>query len=190
MIGKPILHYRIIEKIGEGGMGVVYKAEDTKLSRMVALKFLPHHISANEEERTRFEIEAKAAASLNHSNIATIHAIEETEDEIFIVVEFIDGTELKDKIKTGPITIDDSIKIATQIAVGLNAAHKKGVVHRDIKSQNIMITNEGKVKIMDFGLAKIKGGSELTKIGTTIGTAAYMSPEQVKGEEVDHRTDI
>ena len=190
MICKNILHYKIIEKLGEGGMGVVYLAEDTKLERKVAIKFLPRHIAGNSEERERFKIEAKAAAALNHPNIATIHAIEESEDQIFIVMEYIDGVELKDKIKVGTIPVEETIKIAIQIAEGLGAAHKKGIVHRDIKSSNIMITNDGKAKIMDFGLAKIKGGSQVTKIGSTIGTAAYMSPEQSRGEDVDQRTDI
>ncbi|MCZ6638350.1 MAG: protein kinase [Candidatus Dadabacteria bacterium] len=190
MLGKTILHYKILEKLGEGGMGVVYKAYDTKLERTIAIKFLPQHISANSEERERFKIEAKAAAALNHPNIATIHAIEETDDEMFIVMEFIDGKELKEKISLGKVDIEESIRIATQIAEGLDAAHNKEVVHRDIKSSNIMITNDGKVKIMDFGLAKIKGGSEVTKIGSTIGTVAYMSPEQAKGEVVDVKTDI
>jgi len=190
MIGKTISHYKILEKLGEGGMGVVYKAEDTKLERTVAIKFLPRHISANSEERERFKIEAQAAAALNHPNIAHIYAIEETDDEIFIVMEFIDGIELKDKIISGSIAIDETLNIATQIAEGLEAAHKKGIIHRDIKSSNIMITEDGKVKIMDFGLAKIKGGTELTKIGSTVGTAAYMSPEQAKGGSIDHRTDI
>ena len=201
MIGETILHYKILEKLGEGGMGVVYLAEDTKLKREVAIKFLPHHISANEEERKRFEIEAQAAASLNHPNIATIHAIEESGKDTFIVMEFIDGIELKDKITShysslseredkGGFPVDEVIKTAVQIAEGLEAAHKKGIVHRDIKSQNIMITNDGKVKIMDFGLAKVSGGAQLTKVGLTIGTVAYMSPEQSRGEEVDHRTDL
>ena len=190
MIGKTISHYKIIEKLGEGGMGVVYKAKDTKLKREVAIKFLPRFISANKEERKRFEIEAQAAALLNHPNIATIYAIEETEDEMFIVMEYIDGVELKDKIKSGPVPVDEAINIATQIVQGLDVAHKKGIIHRDIKSSNIMITKDGKVKIMDFGLAKIKGGSELTKIGSTVGTVAYMSPEQARGEVVDSKTDI
>jgi non-specific serine/threonine protein kinase len=190
MIGKTISHYKILEKLGEGGMGVVYKAKDTKLKRTVALKFLPHHISVNKEECQRFEIEAQAAASLNHPNITTIHSIEEADDQFFIVMEYIDGIELKDKIKIGLIQTKEAINIALQIAEGLDVAHKKGIVHRDIKSRNIMITEDGKVKIMDFGLAKIKGGTEVTKIGTTLGTAAYMSPEQAKGEEVDRRTDI
>ncbi len=190
MIGETILHYKILEKLGEGGMGIVYKAEDTKLKREVAIKFLPRFISTNKEERQRFEIEAQAAAALNHPNIAHIYAIEETEDEMFIVMELIDGKELKDRIKTGLIPNEEVINIANQIAEGLDVAHKKGIVHRDIKSSNIMITKEGKVKIMDFGLAKIKGGTDLTITGITIGTAAYMSPEQAKGDGVDQRTDI
>jgi len=190
MIGKTVLHYKIIEKLGEGGMGVVYLAEDTKLERKVAIKFLPSHVATNSDERQRFEIEAKAAAALNHPNIAHIYAIEETDDEMFIVMEFIDGIELKEKIKSASIAIDETLNIGIQIAEGLEIAHKKGIIHRDIKSSNIMITKDGKVKIMDFGLAKIKGGTELTKIGSTIGTAAYMSPEQTKGEGVDQRTDI
>ncbi len=190
MIGKSILHYTILEKLGEGGMGVVYLAEDIRLKRKVAIKFLPRQISANIDERQRFEIEAQAAAALNHPNIAHIYAIEESEDEMFIVMEYIDGIEIKDKIKSGPISTEEAISIATQIAEGLDAAHRNGIIHRDIKSSNIMITKDGKVKIMDFGLAKIKGGTELTKIGATIGTATYMSPEQAKGETVEHLTDI
>lgn len=190
MIGKTISHYKILEKLGEGGMGVVYKAEDTKLKRKVAIKFLPRYISSNKEERQRFEIEAQAAAALNHSNIATVYAIEESDEDVFIVMEYIDGVELKVKIKSGPIPVDKAINIAAQITEGLEAAHERGIIHRDIKSSNIMITKAGKVKIMDFGLAKIKGGTELTKIGSTVGTVAYMSPEQAKGEVVDNKTDI
>jgi serine/threonine protein kinase len=190
MIGKTISHYKILEKLGEGGMGVVYKAEDTKLGRTVAIKFLPRNIATTSEERERFKIEAKAAAALNHPNIAHIYAIEETDSEMFIVMEYIDGIELNDKIKSGRISADVAIDITIQIAEGLGAAHKKGIVHRDIKSSNIMVTSDGKVKIMDFGLAKVKGGSEVTKIGATVGTISYMSPEQAKGENVDHRTDI
>ncbi len=193
MIGKKILHYKIIEKLGEGGMGVVYLAEDTKLERKVAIKFLPHYIAINSEERERFKTEAKASAALNHQNIATIYAIEESDDQIFIVMEYIEGKELKflvDNSNETPLQIKLIIDYAIQLAEGLATAHNSGIVHRDIKSQNIMITNDGKVKIMDFGLAKIKGGTQVTKIGSTIGTAAYMSPEQSKGEEIDHRTDI
>ncbi len=190
MISETILHYKIIKKLGEGGMGVVYLAEDTKLKRYVAIKFLPHQISANEEERKRFEIEAQAAASFNHPNISTIYAIEETDSEVFIVMEFIDGIELRDKLKSGPIPSEKTLNIAIQIAMGLEAAHKKGIIHRDIKSQNIMITEAGKVKVMDFGLAKIQGETGLTKSGSTLGTVSYMSPEQATNEPVDHRSDI
>jgi serine/threonine protein kinase/Flp pilus assembly protein TadD len=190
MIGKQILHYLIKEKLGEGGMGIVYLAEDTKLDRKVAIKFLPPHVSRNINERKRFEIEAKSAASLNHQNISHIYAIEEVNDEMFIVMEYIEGEELKERILKDPITSEMAINIASQIAEGLKAAHSKGIVHRDIKSSNIMITEENKVKIMDFGLAKVRGGVELTKEHSTLGTAAYMSPEQAHGEDVDHRTDI
>lgn len=190
MIGKRILHYKILEELGRGGMGVVYKAHDSELERDVAIKFLPRHIASDANERERFKIEAKAAAALNHANIATIYAIEKSDDESFIVMEYIDGQELKDKIASGPIAIADAIATATQIGRGLQAAHEKGVVHRDIKSSNIMLTSKGDVKIMDFGLAKLRGQSKLTVAGTTLGTAAYMSPEQAKGEDVDHRSDI
>ncbi len=172
-------------------MGVVYKAEDTKLKRLVAIKFLPRHIAVSDEEHERFKIEAQAAAALNHPNIATIYAIEEVDDELFIAMEFIDGRELKKLIiDNSQLPIDNCLAIATQIAEGLKAAHAKGIIHRDIKSSNIMVTESGQVKIMDFGLAKIGGDVNLTKAGATVGTAAYMSPEQARGEEVDHRTDI
>jgi serine/threonine protein kinase len=190
MIGKTISHYKILAKLGEGGMGVVYKAEDTKLERLVAIKFLPHHIAANAEERARFKIEAQAAAALNHPNIATIYAIEEVDGEMFIVMEFIDGKELREIIKSEIPNLKSAIEYAAQIASGLQAAHAKGVTHRDIKSSNIMVAESGQVKIMDFGLAKIAGGAQLTKDYSTLGTAAYMSPEQARGEPVDHRTDI
>src|SRR5574341_423287 len=195
MIGQTILHYKILEKLGEGGVGVVYKAEDTKLKRLVAIKFLPRQIVASMEERERFKIEAQAAAALNHPNIATIYAIEEHDDEMFIVMEFIQGKELRKIVEpSGPdvstLPIDQIINIATQIADGLKAAHAKGITHRDIKSSNIMVTESGQVKIMDFGLAKIGGEVQLTEAGTTLGTAAYMSPEQARGEIVDHRTDL
>ena len=190
MIGKTILHYKILEKLGEGGMGVVYKAEDTKLERTVALKFLSL-TSIGDEEKKRFKREAKAAASLNHPNIATIYAIEEVEDDTFIVMEYIKGKELRELTTDDrELSIEDATNYATQIAEGLKAAHKKGVTHRDIKSSNIMITDENQVKIMDFGLAKVRGGAQLTKSGMTMGTAAYMSPEQAQGIAVDHRTDI
>jgi TolB-like protein/predicted Ser/Thr protein kinase/Tfp pilus assembly protein PilF len=190
MIGENILHYRIIEEIGRGGMGIVYKAEDTKLKREIAIKFLPQHAANGEEERKRFLIEAQAAAALNHPNIATIYAIEEVDEKMFIVMEYIDGQELKQKIDAGPMPLDEALEIAGQMAEGLKVAHEKGVVHRDIKSSNIMLTATCQVKIMDFGLARIGEGSQITKTGTTRGTAAYMSPQQVLGKEVDRRTDI
>ncbi|MDZ7291179.1 MAG: serine/threonine-protein kinase [candidate division KSB1 bacterium] len=191
MIGKTISHYRILEKLGEGGMGIVYKAEDTKLKRIVALKFLPTRTLGGVEEKNRFLREAQAAAALNHPNIATIYEIEEADGRMFIAMEYIEGRSLQEKIKAGPLKIEEAIKIAVQIAEGLQAAHEKGIVHRDIKSANIIITEKGQAKIMDFGLAKLsRGGTLLTKEGMTLGTAAYMSPEQARGEVVDHRTDI
>ncbi|MFQ5627305.1 MAG: protein kinase [bacterium] len=190
MTGKTILHYRIIEELGRGGMGVVYKAEDTKLKREVAIKFLPRQIAASDEKRDRFKIEAQAAAALNHPNIATIYAIEEHNGDIFIVMEFIDGKELQKAVSSDQFSVDRAIEYATQIASGLKAAHAKGVTHRDIKSSNIMVTESGQIKIMDFGLAKIGAGAQLTKDHSTLGTAAYMSPEQTRGEKVDQRSDI
>lgn len=191
MIGKSILHYKIREQLGQGGMGIVYLAEDTKLDRKVAIKFLPHHISANSDERKRLEIEAKAAAALNHPNIATIYAIEEVDEKTFLVMEYIEGQELKEIVGTQHVVPQqEAIDLALQIAEGLQAAHEKGIIHRDIKSSNIMVTNDGKVKIMDFGLAKIKGVSKLTQSGTTLGTISYMSPEQASGKNADHRSDI
>lgn len=190
LIGKTILHYKIIKQVGQGGMGVVYKAEDTKLERFVAIKFLPSAISRDSDARQRFKIEAKAAAALNHPNITTIYSIEETEDEMFIVMELVDGIELKEKIKKAPLQTNEIIKISLQIAEGLKIAHSKGIIHRDIKSSNIMLTKDDVIKIMDFGLAKIKGDTEITKLGTTVGTTYYMSPEQTKGESIDSRTDI
>jgi serine/threonine protein kinase len=193
MIGEKILHYNIIEKLGEGGMGVVYLAEDTKLKRQVAIKFLPRHVAVNSEERERFKLEAQAAAALNHPNISHIYAIEENEEDTFIVMEYIDGQELKNVVgadsQPAP-TIDEIVNTAIQIAEGLQAAHEKQIVHRDIKSANIMLTKKGRIKIMDFGLAKVRGVAQVTKQGTTLGTTTYMSPEQAQGKEVDHRTDI
>ena len=189
MIGETILHYKIIEKLGEGGMGIVYKAQDTTLKRDVAIKFLPRQLSS-EEEKERFTVEARAAAALNHPNIATIHAIEESKNEIFIVMELINGIELKDKISKAVPTVEEALNIIEQVAEGLNAAHQKGIIHRDMKSSNVMITESGIIKIMDFGLAKVRGVSNITRFGTTLGTAAYMSPEQARGENVDHRSDI
>ncbi len=192
-MGRTISHYKILEKLGEGGMGVVYKAQDTKLDRIVALKFLPKHLLCDEEAKMRFVHEAKAASSLNHPNITTIHEIEEVEDECFICMEYIEGKSLKQLIKEREIEGWDMgkiIDVSIQIAGGLSKAHQKSIVHRDIKSDNIMLTNEDLVKIMDFGLAKLKGVTKLTKTGTTLGTMQYMSPEQAQGMEVDQRSDV
>lgn len=171
-------------------MGEVYLAEDTKLKRKVAIKFLLQNITATAEERKRFKIEAQAAAALNHPNITTIYAIEESKDSTSIVMEFIDGEELRQKISAGPMSLEEVLKTAVQIAEGLQTAHEKGIVHRDVKSSNIMLTRKGRVKIMDFGLAKFAGVSQITKTGTTMGTTSYMSPEQIQALEVDHRTDL
>jgi serine/threonine protein kinase len=188
MIGQTFSHYNIIEKLGEGGMGIVYKATDTKLNRMVALKFLPEHISASEADTARFIQEAQSAAGLSHPNICTIHGIEEAQGKHFIVMEFVDGETLQQK-KSG-LSTKQALDIGIQVAEGLSAAHEKGIVHRDIKPENIMIRKDGRVQIMDFGLAKLRGASRLTKEGSTVGTAGYMSPEQVQGQETDHRSDI
>ncbi|MBU1100267.1 MAG: protein kinase [Bacteroidetes bacterium] len=190
MIGKNFKHYEILEKLGAGGMGVVYKALDKKLNRQVALKFLPPQLAFNPEMRKRFVIEAQAAAALNHPNITTIHATEEVGDETFIVMEFIEGVELAKKLAQESLTTDEVINYSIQIAEGLKAAHDKGIVHRDIKSANIMLTESGLIKVMDFGLAKQSGQMNLTQMGSTVGTINYMSPEQTRGEEVDHRSDI
>ncbi len=198
MTEKTILHYNILEKLGEGGMGVVYKAQDTKLDRIVALKFLPAHALSNSEDKERFIREAKAAASLNHQNIAHIYEIDEVKDEngskqMFIAMEYIEGKTLEEIIHSkggSPLQLKAAINYTIQIADGLQAAHEKGIVHRDIKSANIMVNGKEQIKIMDFGLAKLAGGTKVTKLGTTMGTAAYMSPEQAIGEKVDHRTDI
>jgi len=191
MIGKIISHYKILEKLGEGGMGVVYKAEDLKLKRIVALKFLPPELTRDPEAKERFIQEAQAASALDHPNICVIHEIDETEDgQMFICMAYYDGETLKKKIASGQLSLDSVIDIAIQIAQGLVKAHEHGIVHRDIKPGNIMITKDGMVKILDFGLAKLAGQVGLTKTGTTVGTIAYMSPEQACGEEVDHRSDI
>jgi serine/threonine protein kinase len=192
MIGQKILHYNILAKLGAGGMGIVYKAFDTRLKREVAIKLLPRSAASTPEDLDRLKIEAQAAAALNHPNIATIHAIEEFQGELFIVMEYVSGRELREMIDTlsEVSNLQKVLDYAAQIAEGLQAAHKKGVVHRDIKSSNVMIAENDQIKIMDFGLAKIGSGSKLTKAGTTLGTLAYMSPEQIRGEEVDHRTDI
>jgi len=195
MIGKTILHYKVLEKLGEGGMGVVYKAQDTTLDRLVALKFLPPHVSSSGVDKARFVQEAKAASALNHPNILTIYDFIEDQEQSFIAMELVEGESLKTKVveakeKESQLPISQVLDYAYQIAQGLSKAHEKGIVHRDVKSDNIMVTNDGLIKIMDFGLAKLKGKAGMTRAGSTVGTAAYMSPEQIQGDEVNEQADI
>ena len=208
MIGETISHYRIVEKLGGGGMGVVYKALDLRLNRFVALKFLPPELTQDSDANQRFRQEAQAASALDHPNICTIHEIGETPDhELFLSLAFYDGETLKRRIERGPLAIDAALDIARQIALGLSRAHQSGIVHRDIKPANVMITAEGLVKIVDFGIAKLTGGDAntntdadtartgptrtgSTRTGTTLGTVAYMSPEQARGGHVDGGTDV
>ena len=180
MIGKTISHYKIIGKIG-GGMGVVYKAQDTKLDRFVALKFLPLDMTASEQEKQRFIHEAKAASGLQHNNICTIHEINETDDgQMFICMDYYEGETLQEIVSKGWLSEDSVLDIAIQVAQGLAKAHEHDVVHRDLKPANIMMTKDGVIKIVDFGLAKLLGQTKLTKTGTTMGTVGYMSPEQAR----------
>ncbi|MGB5849598.1 MAG: protein kinase, partial [Ignavibacteriaceae bacterium] len=191
MIGKIISNYKILEKLGEGGMGVVYKAHDTKLDRTVALKFLPSHLTLNDTDKERFLQEAKAAAALNHPNVCVIHDIQEVEEHHFIIMECVDGKTLR-QLLTGKeqLKIENALEYAIQIGEALQEAHNKGIVHRDVKSDNIMITAVNQAKVMDFGLAKLKGSLKLTKSSSTVGTTAYMAPEQIDGREIDARSDI
>jgi len=188
MIGQTISHYKILEKLGEGGMGVVYKAQDTKLNRTVALKFLPDHVNQDPAAKERFLQEAQAAAGLNHPNICTIYGVDEHEGHLFISMEYVEGGTLREKL---PFTrIDEAIAVASQIGEALQEAHAKGIVHRDVKADNIMLTSKGQAKVMDFGLAKLKGSLKVTRTSSTVGTLGYMAPEQIQGGEVDHRSDI
>jgi Tol biopolymer transport system component/tRNA A-37 threonylcarbamoyl transferase component Bud32 len=192
MTGTTIAQYEILEKLGQGGMGVVYKARDAKLDRFVALKFLPPHLAASAADKARFAQEAKAAAALNHPNVCSILDIQEHDDRMFIVMEFVEGQTLRDSM--GQLTPKQAIDIGVQVADGLAAAHEKGIIHRDVKPENIMVRKDGIAQIMDFGLAKLRASgsavTRLTKEGSTVGTAGYMSPEQVQGQDADHRSDI
>ena len=190
MISKTISHYKILEKLGEGGMGEVYLAQDTKLRRKVALKFLPSEYTSEPELKTRFMREAQAAAALNHPNIITVHEVSEYEGKLYIAMEYVEGESLKDLIRRKKIPTKQVIDTALQICQGLSAAHESGIIHRDIKPQNILMGKDNRVRICDFGLVKLKRDLALTQVGSTLGTIAYMSPEQARGEEVDHRTDI
>jgi len=190
MIGNAFGQYVILEKIGQGGMGEVFLADDTSLQRKVALKFLPPALADSPESRERFIVEAQAAAALSHPNICVIHEVGETEGKPFIAMEYVEGDTLRERIRAGTLENEEVLSIIRQVAAGLEEAHGKGVIHRDIKSSNIMVTAKGQTKIMDFGLAKVRGGPALTMTRTTLGTAAYMSPEQAAGDEVDHRTDL
>lgn len=199
MIGNSLSHYQITAELGRGGMGIVYKARDTKLDREVAIKVLPSAALASDDDRERFYREAKSAAALNHPNIAQVYQIDEavpsdaphgTQPSPFIAMEFIDGATLEDRIKEGPLKLEEAMSLAIDLADALGAAHAKNIVHRDIKSANIMLTALGKAKVLDFGLALTSQSTKLTRMGSTLGTVAYMSPEQARGEEVDHRTDL
>ncbi len=191
MIGKTISHYEILSELGAGGMGVVYTARDVKLDRVVAIKFLPPSAANNPEDKERFMREAKSASALDHQNICTIFEIGETDDgQLFMAMALYDGESLEDRIERGPLPQMEACEIARQIARGLAAAHEAGIVHRDIKPANIIITSKGVAKILDFGIAKLEGGGNLTRTGATVGTMLYMSPEQARGEDVDGRTDI
>jgi serine/threonine protein kinase/Tol biopolymer transport system component len=191
LIGRTLAHYRILELAGGGGMGVVYKAEDLRLARPVALKFLPPELTRDPDAKSRFLQEARAASSLDHPNICTIHEVGETEDgQLYLAMPLYDGETLRKRLERGPLPIDEAVDVAEQIARGLSKAHRGGIFHRDIKPANLIVTGDGVVKILDFGLAKLAGAAAITRTGSSVGTPAYMSPEQSKGEEVDHRTDL
>ncbi|MCK5618690.1 MAG: serine/threonine protein kinase, partial [Candidatus Krumholzibacteria bacterium] len=180
MIGLTVSHYKILEKIGEGGMGVVYKAQDLKLKRVVALKFLPAEKLGSESDRTRFLHEAQAAAALDHPSICTVHEVVEADEHAFIVMAYIRGSSLEEIIRSGPLELGTAVDYAVQIAEGLQAAHAQNIIHRDIKSANVMVTNVGGARITDFGLARLPDRTRVTQEKSTVGTVSYMSPEQLQ----------
>ena len=191
MIGKTVCHYKIIEELGGGGMGVVYRAEDTRLKRIVALKFLSPELTSDERAKHRFVAEAQAASRLDHPNICAIHDIEETEDgQLFLVLSCYEGETVRQRLKKGPMPIDEAVGLAIHVARGMEEAHSRGIVHRDIKPANIFLADDGRAKILDFGLAKLAGQTRITRVGSTVGTVAYMSPEQAHGGDVQAPTDI
>ena len=191
MLNKIISHYKVIEKLGEGGMGVLYLAEDLELNRKAVLKFLPPDMMNDPDTNLRFKREAQSAGSLSHPNIVTIYDVGVHENKTFIAMEYVEGKTLREVIKSDELTIERVTDISVQICEGLNEAHSKGITHRDIKPENILIDEKGKVKIVDFGLAKVKNISKgITKAGSTLGTIKYMSPEQIRNQKVDQRSDI
>jgi serine/threonine-protein kinase len=189
LVGEDVGPFQVLERLGSGSMGVVYSARDTRLDRLVALKFLPLHLSADPKARARLKTEARAISALDHPNLAVVHEIGKHRGQLFIVMAFYEGDTLKERLARGPLPVGDALNFVVQIAGGLRQAHEAGIVHRDIKPANVLVTDRDQVKLVDFGIAKVPGET-LTQTGMTPGTVAYMSPEQARGEAVDHRTDL